>query len=282
MTDIDAHQHYWRLQRNDYGWLTPELAPIWRDFGPHDLAPLRAVHGITSTILVQAAPTDAETAFLLDLAEHEDSIAGVIGWTDFAAPNASGRIAELAQNRLLVGLRPMLQDLEDDGWILRPECAAAFEAVLQSNLVFDALVRPRHLPVVDELAARYPALAIVVDHGAKPEIAKGAIEQWRIDILALGQRPNVSVKLSGLVTEAGPGWNTAQIAPYASTLIAAFGPRRVLWGSDWPVLLLAGSYGDWHKTCEVLLAPLAAPDREAIFGGNAARLYLDKRGRNAC
>ncbi len=172
---IDAHQHFWRIARGDYGWLTPALAAIYRDFGPADLAPILARHGIDATILVQAAPTVAETRFLLDLAGETPFVAGVVGWAPFAAADAADRIARLAEEPKLVGLRPMVQDEADDDWLIRPALGPAFDAMIAHGLVFDALVLPRHLPRLLRVLERHPDLVVVVDHGAKPRIRDGAL-----------------------------------------------------------------------------------------------------------
>ncbi|WP_328286341.1 amidohydrolase family protein [Phreatobacter sp. AB_2022a] len=276
---IDAHHHFWQIARGDYGWLTPALGAIHRDFGPADLRPLTARHGIGATILVQAAPTVAETRFLLSIAAAEPSVAGVVGWADFDAPDAPAAIAELAGNPLLVGLRPMVQDMADDDWLARPDHAPAFEALERHGLVFDALVLPRHLPRLAAVARRHPGLSIVIDHLAKPPIAEGRLDPWRADMAALAALPNVACKLSGMVTEAAAGWTVDHLRPYADHVLAAFGPGRVLWGSDWPVATLAASYDDWVGATEALLAAMPPAERAAIRGGNAARLYLGRRGR---
>jgi L-fuconolactonase len=172
---IDSHQHFWRLARGDYDWLTTELAPIHRDFIPDDLAPLLDAAGVDRTVLVQAAPTAAETDFLLELARTAPFVAGVVGWTDFEAPDAADRIGELAKRPGLVGLRPMIQDLPDPEWMLRPEVTAAVRAMAAMDLRFDALVKPPHLPALLAFARRHPGLRMVVDHGGKPDIAGGAM-----------------------------------------------------------------------------------------------------------
>jgi L-fucono-1,5-lactonase len=279
---IDAHQHYWKIGRGDYGWLTPALAPIYRDFSPGDLAPYLNKHGIAATILVQAAPTEAETAYLLDLASVHETIAGVIGWADLADIDAPARIEHLARNPLLVGLRPMLHDLPDDRWLLQPALAAALETMQSAGLVFDALIRPRHISVIDTIAARHPGLRIVVDHGAKPEIAAVRLDPWQTEMTALARHRNVSVKMSGLVTEAKPNWTVADLSPFVRHLLDVFGTDRIAWGSDWPVLLLAGDYDRWWAASQAMLAYLSQPDCAAIFGGNAARTYLETRGRPPC
>lgn len=279
MSAIDAHQHFWALARGDYGWLTPALGPIHRDFGPADLAPLLARHGVAGTILVQAAPTAAETQFLLDIARATPFVRGVVGWTDFEAPDAADAIATLAMDPLLVGLRPMVQDIADDDWLLRPALAPALRAMVAHGLVFDALVLPRHLPRLATVMARHPDLAVVVDHGAKPPIRAGATEPWARDLAAVAAAPQVMCKLSGLVTEAAADWRVDDIRPYAERILDLFGPQRVLFGSDWPVVDLAGGYDRWRETALTLIAGSDAAGRMAILGGNAERLYLRWRGR---
>lgn len=277
---IDAHHHVWRLARGDYGWLTPALGPIHRDFAPSDLAPLLAARGIGATILVQAAATEAETCFLLDVAAVTPFVAGVVGWTGLTAPDAPARVAAMAENPLLVGLRPMVQDIPDDDWLLRPDLAPGLEAMARHGLVLDALVLPRHLPRLSVVAGRHPDLAIVVDHLAKPPVREGRLDPWRTDLAALAALPNLWCKLSGLATEAAPDWQVTDLAPYAAAALALFGPRRVLWGSDWPVVNLAGGYGRWWAATEALLAGLPETERAAVLGGNAAALYLSRgRGR---
>jgi L-fuconolactonase len=279
---IDAHQHYWQLSRQDYGWLTPELAPIYRDFQPADLAPDLAACGIAQTILVQAAPTLAETHFLLGLAQQHASIAGVVGWIDFDAPNSLQQLDSLASHPRLVGLRPMMQDLPQDDWMLQPHVQPVLHAMQKQGLVFDALVKPRHLPHLLQLAQQHPGLSFVIDHGAKPAIANAELAAWQQDLRALAALPHVCVKLSGLLTEAKPGADAAALQPYAATLLEAFGAQRVIWGSDWPVLGLAASYADWWQITQTLLQSCSPAQREAILGGNAQRIYLQRKGSPAC
>lgn len=269
---IDAHQHFWRLDRGDYGWLTPALGPIHRDFGPGDLWPLLDAAGVHGTILVQAAPTEAETAYLLGVAEAHDRVLGVVGWADLAAPDAPATVERLARRPKLVGLRPMLQDLPDDGWMLRADVARGVDAMMAAGLRFDALVRPRHLPALRRFRDRHPDLPLVVDHCAKPPLASGALDAWAADIARLAAETDVPCKLSGLATEAGAGWRPDDLRPAIDHVLAAFGPDRVMWGSDWPVLNLAGDYAGWHA---VARAAVPEADRAAVFGGTARRFYLE-------
>ncbi len=276
---IDAHQHFWKLSRGDYGWLTPELAPIHRDFGPADLKPLLAATRIDRTILVQAAPTEAETAYLLEIARAEPMVAGVVGWADFDAPDIEMRIAALAEEPLLVGLRPMIQDIADPGWMLSAGVDRALRAMHRHGLVFDALVKPVHLENLLILARRHPELPIVIDHLAKPAIATNGFAPWADGMAQFAALPNVLVKLSGLMTEAGSAKADA-IPAYLHTALKNFGAHRAIFGSDWPVLNLSGHYVEWIALVENAIADLPAADRAAIMGGNAARLYLAARGRH--
>jgi L-fuconolactonase len=276
---IDSHQHYWSLARGDYGWLTPELAPIYHDFGPDDLKPLLASAGIDRTILVQAAPTAAETHYLLDLARTEHTVAGVVGWVDFDRGDVKQRIATLAEDRLLVALRPMMQDIPDAAWMLRPSVGIAIKAMLSHNLVFDALVKPVHLQPLLTLAERHPQLSIVIDHAAKPDIARHAFAPWAEDMARLAERENTVAKLSGLVTEAGATWREADLRRYIEHILTTFGPARVLFGSDWPVLNLAGDYATWLAIVERATSHLQPNEIAAVMGENARRIYLGKRGR---
>ena len=270
---IDAHQHFWQLAARAGSWPPPSLAAIHRDFAPADLAPLLAAHGIVGTVLVQSLPSAADTDYLLALAEKHSFIRAVVGWTELLAPGAPANIARLASQAKLKGLRPMLQDIEDDAWIADPALAPALNAMAEHGLRLDALVLPRHLPALLQCARDYPALPIVIDHAAKPPIADAAFGAWREDMAQLAALPNVHCKLSGLVTEARPGWNVDDLQPYVRHVLDVFGPRRVIWGSDWPVVDLAGGYAAWLAASEALLAHLDQQDRDAIFGLNALRFY---------
>jgi L-fuconolactonase len=270
---IDAHVHLWRLARGDYGWLTPDLTPLYRDFGPEDLVPLLAAAGAGGAVAVQAAPTEAETRFLLDLADRTPALLGVVGWTDFGAPDGEAAIDALAADRKLRGLRPMLQDLADDDFILSAAADRALGALAARGLVFEALVRPRHLRRLLTVRERHPDLAMVVDHAAKPDIAAGAWWPWADDLRRLAADGKTVCKLSGLVTEAGGDWTLDRLRPYADLVIEAFGPERVMWGSDWPVVRLAGTYEAWRGATDRLLEGLAPGHRARILGLTARRVY---------
>ena len=270
---IDSHVHFWRLDRGDYSWLTPDLTPIYRDFLPADAQPWLDGAGIDGVVAVQAAPTLAETRFLLDLAKREPRIRGVVGWVDMAAPDAPERIAELAADPLLKSIRPMLQDLPADDWVLDPALGPAFATLVRYGLRFDALVKPRHLPHLLTLIERHPDLALVVDHGAKPDIAGGALASWRAALAPIAAAPHVHCKLSGLLTEAAPEAGPETIRPYARVLFDLFGADRLMFGSDWPVVTLRRSYAAWHGMAEILADGLGEHERAALFGGTAARFY---------
>jgi L-fuconolactonase len=278
---IDAHHHLWSLARGDYGWLTPELAPIYRDFALSDLEPHLAAAGIEATIVVQAAATEAETRYLLGIAESSNLVRGVVGWMDFDAADAAARIDSLAERKLLVALRPMVQEIADDDWLLRPALSPPLAAMARHGLVFDALVKPRHLPKLLRVVDSHPDLTFVLDHCGKPALASGEIEAWQSDIALLAERPNIVCKLSGLVTEAKPDWQAADLRRAVDHVCSCFSPQRLLWGSDWPVVDLAGGYLRWFAAAETLLAELSPDEKAGIFGGNAARFYLSSRGRRA-
>lgn len=273
MMRIDAHQHFWRLDRGDYGWLTAALEPIYRDFLPPDLAPLLEAHGIGGSILVQAAPTVAETEFMLSLAAQTRFVKGVVGWVNFESPKAPAQIARLAENPALVGLRPMIQDIADPDWMVRPALTPAFDALKAADLTFDALTLPPHLANLRRLLDRHGDMRVVIDHGSKPLIRDGVLEDWASNMAALAQETTAYCKLSGLVTEAAPSWTTEDLKPYVDHLLNCFGPDRLIWGSDWPVCTLASTYDRWVTVTDTLLAGLSGPERAAILGGNAARAY---------
>lgn len=240
---IDAHQHFWRIGDNDCRWPTPDLAAIHRDFLPSDLEREIAPAGVAGTILVQSQESDRDTDWLLEIAECTPFVRGVVGWVDLKAPRAPARVVALASRPKLRGLRPMLQGLPED-WVLDAAIAPAIGALEKCGLCFDALVYTRHLPALRVFAQRHPALPIVIDHCAKPPIAANQFAPWSAEIAALAQLPNVWCKLSGLLTETAAHQSPTALRPYVEHAIAAF-DQRLMWGSDWPVLNLAGNYGEW-------------------------------------
>jgi L-fuconolactonase len=272
--NVDAHLHVWALARGDYAWLTPALEPIHRDFSLADLEPLRERANVATAVLVQAAPTVAETQYLLDIAQRSDGLVkGVVGWVDLASPDAIPTLTRLARNPLLKAVRPMLQDLDDPSWILRSEIGRALSALPRLALRFEALVRPAQLPALLAMIERHPDLAVVIDHGAKPAIARGEWEPWARLMTSLAAYPRVRCKISGLVTEAGPGWTIDLLRRYFDFLADAFGPQRLMWGSDWPVLNLAGTYPSWYAATVALTAAWSPEERAALMGNTARRFY---------
>ena len=272
---IDAHQHFWRLDRGDYDWLTPELAPLYRDFRPEDLLPRMASAGIGGTVLVQAAPTVAETEFMLDLAAGHDWILGVVGWVDMEDGAAPEEIARLSRYSKFVGVRPMIQDLADDAWMLRPALAPAVDALIAHGKAFDALVLPRHLDHLLVFMDRYPELRVVIDHCAKPEIRSHGFQPWAGKIETIAGSTGAFCKLSGLSTEAHESQPATELTPYVDHVLACFPPERLMFGSDWPVCILAAGYEGWVDLLAQRLSHHSyGPDQLAmIWGGSAAQLY---------
>lgn len=274
---IDSHVHFWQLARGDYDWLTgpdsEDLKPIKRDFGAQDLRPLIRAAGVERILLVQAAASVAESAFLLAQADAHPEVAGVVGWVAMEAPEAVASLEKLASHPALKGLRPMIHDIPDVDWMLGGALTSAFEATIRLDLTFDCLVRPAHLTGLLTLLRRHPDLRAVICHGAKPEIAAGNFTDWSVAMTALARETGAFCKLSGLITEAGAQWSPDALRPYVDHLLAAFGPARLIWGSDWPVLTLTASYMEWWDTVELLLAGLSADDRSQILGGTARRAY---------
>ncbi|SDD31390.1 L-fuconolactonase [Paenibacillus sp. UNCCL117] len=272
---IDAHQHYWQVARGDYGWLTPEQGVLYRDYGPDDLRPELLRQQIKRTIVVQAAPTVEETRYLLELCEREETLAGVVGWVDLEADGVEQVLDELAQSPYFKGVRPMLQDMEDDAYITRDRVVRSLELLAERGLALDILIRSRHLPYVLQMLERVPGLRAVIDHIAKPDIAGGEREPWLSGLEAAASHLNVYCKLSGMVTEADlANWTESDIRPYVTEVCRMFGPDRLMFGSDWPVCLLAASYEDVVRLIErTLPESWTSADRTAVFGGNAARFY---------
>ena len=272
---IDAHQHFWRIADRAGHWPPASLAAIHRDFMPHHLQATLQRAGIAGTVLVQTLPNEADTDFMLQLADQHPHVRAVVGWVDLKAADAPQRIDRLAQHARLKGLRPMLQDLPDDAWVADPALDAAVDAMRARRLCFDALVLPRHLSALAWFARRHPELPIVIDHAAKPHIESGGLEPWLAEMAVLADIPQVHCKLSGLLTEAGPAPTAQRLQPYVEALYQLFGAERLMWGSDWPVLQLAGSYEDWLAMAQRQCTALGANDlaMRAIFGGNARRFY---------
>jgi len=279
---IDAHQHFWQFsQPFDYRWLdAPKLARIRRDYLPDDLAPLLRQAGVDRTVFVQTQHNLAENRWVLGLAEQYDWIAGVVGWVDLASPACEDQVLEFKAHPKFVGVRHITQDEPDDDFILRADVQRGL-AVLEKHAVpFDLLFYVKHLRHAATVAARFPGLPLVIDHLAKPHIKDRQIDDWLPHLQAAARFPNVHCKLSGLITEADwANWKPADLRPYVQAALEAFGPQRCLFGSDWPVCELAGSYVAVKDALVEALGPLSEADRAAIFGGNAERFYgLKVRG----
>jgi L-fuconolactonase len=274
---IDSHQHFWTVTGGKAMWPTPDEGTIYRDYSPHDLKPHLQRNGIVGTVLVQSDPDELHTRDLLALAHDHEFVLGVVGWIDFDASDAPQRIAQFATDPLLVGLRPMLQNIADTQWMLKPNLAPAIQKMVSHDLTFDALVKPPHLNVLLEFCARYPQLRVVIDHGAKPRIRDRDFTGWARDMRRLANESTARCKISGLVTEAGCADEDA-LRPYVDHLLQCFGPRRLLWGSDWPVCEGVCDYAAWYRVANALLNGLSTGERDAVFGGVAREVYrLDRR-----
>lgn len=272
---IDSHQHFWRASRGDYHWMTPAVPVLCRDYLPDDLRPILAKAGIEKTVLVQAAQTTAETDFLLELAGSCGFVAGVVGWLDMESPDFPRQFERYRANPRFIGLRPMLQDLADDEWILRPRVIDSLRLVAKTDFPFEFLTYTRHLPHVLKALQLVPGLRAVVDHISKPEIKAQTMEPWKTLLGELARHENVFCKLSGMVTEADHGnWTVDHLRPYVDHVIGQFGWDRVMFGSDWPVCRLAAEYEDVLDALKVILANRLDQDLERkVFGANAARFY---------
>lgn len=272
---IDGHQHFWNPARGDYGWIAKGDPVLDRAYGPGDLLPLLAAGEIDRTVLVQAAPTIHETEYILGLADASQVVAGVVGWVDFDRASDLAQMRRLAGHGKLVGFRPVIQDIPDADWMLGASREWAFREMSDQGLCFDALGFPLHLGRFLTLFQRWPDMKVVIDHGMKPQVTSGDLTfaYWAAGMARLAAETSAMVKLSGLVTEGPMRVTAAMLKPYVDHLLAEFGAGRIIWGSDWPVVNLRCSYGEWLAMAEGLTAHLGEADRMAIFGGNAARFY---------
>jgi len=272
---IDSHQHFWKASRGDYHWMGPAVPVLCRDYLPEDLQPLLAKNGIDKTILVQAAQTKAETDFLLGLAIQHDFIAGVIGWLDMDNPNFPKELEIYSKKPKFLGIRPMLQDLADDDWILRPRVVDSLKVITERDIPFEFLTFTRHLPHVLKVLELVPRLRAVVDHVSKPEIKNQKLDPWRSLMADVAKHKNVYCKLSGMITEANhKSWTADDLRPYVEHVLESFGADRVMYGSDWPVCLLAGTYDQVINALQIILKPhLNGQQAAAVFGDNAVRFY---------
>jgi L-fuconolactonase len=272
---VDSHQHFWSLSAPWFDWPTPDLKPIYRDYAPGDLQRRIESAGVTKTVIVQVAPNVEETRSLLTLAESTDFVGAVVGWVDLEQPADIAVLEQLAAHPKFRGVRPMIQSIPDPEWMLRPELRTSLNAVQRLGLTFDALVKPPHLDALIAFVDRYPDLPVVVDHGAKPEIAAGrdGFEPWAPRMTELAKRPQVRCKLSGLLTEAGDRTRLEDLLPFIDHLIDVFGPGRLMWGSDWPVVELVTPYGTWFDLARAAIARLSRSEQQSILGDVARDFY---------
>ncbi|MGP9021740.1 amidohydrolase family protein [Streptomyces sp. BR1] len=275
---VDAHHHLWDLSVRDQDWLaSPELGPIRRDFLLEELRAEAAAAGVTATVLVQTVTVAEETPEFLALAAGNDLVRGVVGWTDLTTPGVRdelARLAELPGGTRLVAIRHQVQGERDPEWLLRPDVDAGLAAVAAAGLAYDLVVLPHQLPACVRAAERHPGLTFVLDHLGKPPVASGTQEPWASAVRGLAALPNTVCKLSGLVTEANwAKWSVDDLRPYTDTVLDAFGPARLMFGSDWPVCLLASSYGHVINVTRELVQDLSPHERAQVLGGTADRVY---------
>ena len=278
MLTIDAHHHVWDLGVRSQDWITgPAMAPLNRSFTVAELEHEARAAGVSACVVVQTVTVAEETPELLALSADQQLLAGVVGWTDLTAPDVADTLAalrELPGGRNLVGIRHQVQSEADPNWLLRPDVLNGLHAVAQAGLAYDLVVLPSQLPAASVAAACVPELTFVLDHLGKPPIAAGEAEPWFSAVHRLAQLPNTVCKLSGMVTEADwRSWTTADLRPYADTVLAAFGPHRMMFGSDWPVCTLAAPYGDVLDVARLLTRQLSPSERQAVFATTAARTY---------
>ncbi|MEU7476834.1 amidohydrolase family protein [Lentzea sp. NPDC042327] len=274
---IDAHHHLWDLSARPQGWLdAPEVARIRRDFGLADLAEVTGPAGVDATVLVQVLADTGETAEFLALAAESGLVAGVVGWVDLTAPDVAEQLDRLRSGPggdRLVGVRHLVQSEPDPDWLLRPEVLTGLRAVRDAGLAYDLLTRPHQLPAALVAVRSVPDMVFVVDHLSKPDIARRAYQPWATHLSALAAEPNVTAKVSGLVTEAGPDWTVEDLRPCVDLVLEVFGPDRLMVGSDWPVCLLAAEYGEVLSAADALLCGLSAAERADVLAGTATRVY---------
>ncbi|MFF8392472.1 amidohydrolase family protein [Streptomyces sp. NPDC016172] len=283
---VDAHHHVWDLSVRDQDWIRgAELAPLRRDFTLADLAPQARAAGVTATVLVQTVTVPEETPEFLALAADSDLVAGVVGWTDLTAPDVAETLAGLRAGpggEYLVGIRHQVQSEPDPRWLERPDVLQGLSVIAEAGLVYDLVVKPHQLAAAVAAAQRLPGLTFVLDHIGKPPIASGELDPWAQQIRRLAALPNTVCKLSGMVTEADWGsWSVAALTPYADTVLDAFGPARLMFGSDWPVCRLAATYAEVLAAARELTAGLGPAERHDVFTGTAARTYDLSVGRPA-
>lgn len=274
MYKIDAHHHFWKYDPVEYNWITDEMSTIRRNFGPEDLQREMAAAGISGAISVQARQTPEETHALLNYADRNEFIRGVVGWAPLIHPGVAEIIAKLASNRKLRALRHVLQDERDPNYMLREDFNRGIATLLQFRLTYDILIYERHLPQTIQFVDKHPTQVFVVDHFAKPRVKAREISPWRERMQELAKRPNVYCKLSGLVTEADyHNWREEQLQPYFETVVESFSPQRLMFGSDWPVCLVATTYRNWVDIVVRVTSKLSESEQQQIWSGTAQRAY---------
>lgn len=276
MTVIDSHQHYWNPARGDYGWMPEDHPTLSRIYTPADLADGRAATSVSQTVLVQAAPTVEETEYLLGIADATPTVAKVVGWVNFEDPSQYQVLKRLAAHPKFAGVRPMIQDLPDDQWMLRDDVQWAYQAIIDLDLTFDCLGFPQHLQHFHTLLTRYPDMRAVIDHCMKPQMrnhSENNLTFWANGMTRLAEDTTVYCKLSGLVTECDNNLSQTLIQPYTDHVLSVFGAPRVMWGSDWPVLRLKQEYTDWFTLSQQLTAGLSAAEKQQIFHDTAQQFY---------
>jgi len=270
---IDAHQHFWIYNQQEYGWIDEPMSSIRRNFLPADLKPQLEKNGFQGSVLVQVRQTLEETRWLLELAAHNSFILGVVGWFDLRSPRLHAELESFAGNPKLVGIRHIVQS-EPDNFLFQPDFLRGISMLEEFDLAYDILVYARNLPIAAEFVKRFPRQRFVLDHLAKPPIKSGAIELWARGLRELSSFPNVFAKVSGLVTEAGwQSWKPEDIRPYLDVAFECFGPSRLMIGSDWPVCTIAASYTQVVNLVKDYVETYATEDREAVLGGNAAEFW---------
>lgn len=271
---IDSHHHFWKYSKKEYGWMDERMARIRRDFLPADLEREIARAGIDGVVSVQARQTVEETRVLLAHAERSGFIAGVVGWVPLIDARVRDAMAEFAGRKKLKGYRHVLHDEQDDRYMLREDFNMGIAAVTEANLIYDILIFEKHLPQTIQFVDRHPRQIFVVDHIAKPRIRDGYLSPWQSLLVELAHRENVYCKISGLATEADwRNWTEAELKPYLDTVVEAFGPKRLMFGSDWPVCLLAVDYARWSRIVTEYVAALTAAEQARILGGTAIEAY---------
>jgi L-fuconolactonase len=271
---IDSHQHFWQVGRFDYPWMSPEVEVLCQDYLPSDLEPILNRCGVEKTILVQASNSLDETRWLLSLADRCSFIAGVVGWVDLTRDDVDGRLLEFSAHSRFKGVRHLVESEPADDWLIQESVLNRLRQLSSHGVSYDLLVHTRHLKYAKTVAEKCPELRLVIDHLAKPPIAGGKIDEWAREMKQVASCANVWCKLSGLVTEANwKDWRIDDLKPYVDTALEHFGPQRMMFGSDWPVCLLAASYDRILETAQTLLAELNDEERDRVFANNAIEFY---------